>query len=246
MQTLVGVLRFGAAVILSLFFAALEILTLPFHQGGYLFHSLARGWARSVLFVCGVNVTVKGLEKLDLSRNYVYVSNHASMFDIPAIIAGIPDEIRIVYKRELERIPLFGWGLKWGSYVGIDRGKGAEAIRSLEEATGKIRSGASVLLYAEGTRTLDGKLQPFKRGAFNLAVKAGVPVVPLTVNGSFGILPKHSISIQPGRVELILEKPIFLGNDRGKDAELKLMEEVHTAIRKHYVEQSSHEAVNAS
>ena len=236
MGTLVGAARFVATVVISLFFAALELLTMPFHSGGYLFHALARGWAHTVLFVCGVRVETAGLGNIDASKNYVYVSNHASMFDIPAIIAGIPDQIRIVYKKELEVIPLFGWGLKWGSYIGIDRRKGVDAVRSLEEAAEKIRSGASVLLYAEGTRTLDGKLQPFKRGAFNLAVKAGVPVVPLTVNGSFHILRKRSIVIKPGRITLTLERPIAITGN-GKDVEMKLMNDVHEAIARHYVDQ---------
>jgi 1-acyl-sn-glycerol-3-phosphate acyltransferase len=160
------------------------------------------------------------------------------MFDIPAIIASIPDQIRIVYKKELEVIPFFGWGLKWGSYIGINRGRSPKAMKSIEEAVNTIRNGASVLLYAEGTRTLDGKLQPFRRGAFNLAVKAGVPVVPLTVNGSFNILPKHSVNIQPGTVELILESPIAIEGNPGKDAEMKLMEQVHAVIARHYVDQA--------
>jgi len=236
MATLFGSIRFLVAVANSMFFAALELLTLPFHYKGILFHALARGWAHTSLWICGVKVRVHGLEKLDRSRNYVYVSNHASMFDIPAIVAGIPDQIRIVYKKELEKIPIFGWGLKLGSYIGIDRSRGADAMKSLEEATEKIRRGASVLLYAEGTRTMDGKLQPFKRGAFNLAVKAGVPVVPLTVNGSYNILPKHSIAILPGTVELVLETPIAI-TGQGKEAEFALMEQVHTAIERHYINQ---------
>jgi 1-acyl-sn-glycerol-3-phosphate acyltransferase len=102
-----------------------------------------------------------------------------------------------------------------------------------------IRNGASVLLYAEGTRTRDGKLQPFRRGAFHLAVKAGVPVIPLTINGSFSILRKHSIIIQPGTVELILAPPISINGSTGKEAEMRLMEQVHTVIAKHYVEQTA-------
>jgi 1-acyl-sn-glycerol-3-phosphate acyltransferase len=237
MKTLLGLVRFVAAVVISLTFAALEILTLPFHRGGFLFHALARGWAHTVLFICGVKVQTVGLENVRLDRSYVYVSNHASMFDIPAIVAGIPGQIRIVYKKELEVIPIFGWGLKWGSYIGIDRGKGTDAVRSLEEAAEKIRNGASVLLYAEGTRTLDGKLQPFKRGAFNLAVKAGVPVVPLTVNGSFNILRKHSIAIHPGNITLVLGRPISINGGRGKEVEMKLMDDVHNAIAGSYVDQ---------
>lgn len=237
MGTILGTVRFVVALALSMFFAILELLTMPLHGKGWLFHALARMWARSVLFFCGVRVVVHGLERLERDRNYVYVSNHASMFDIPTIIASVPDQIRIVYKKELEKIPFFGWGLKLGSYIGIDRGRGMEAMKSLEEAVQKIRDGASVLLYAEGTRTEDGKLQPFKRGAFNLAVKAGVPVVPITINGSFGILRKRSYVVRPGTVELVLESPIEIPGGGNKESELQLMEQVHTAIARHYKDQ---------
>ncbi len=231
---LVGTLRFLAIVVVSLGFGFTALLTIPLDSTGKTFHANSRIWARVVLWLGGLRVSVKGLEKVPQTRNYVYVANHASMFDIPAIIAGIPDQIRIVYKKELEWIPLFGWGLKLGSYIGIDRQGGTKAMKSLEEAASRIRNGASVLLYAEGTRTLDGKLQPFKRGAFHLAVRSGVPVVPLTVNGSFHILRKHSTVIRPGNVEIILESPIEYSQDSSKNAERFLMEQVHTAISRHY------------
>jgi 1-acyl-sn-glycerol-3-phosphate acyltransferase len=237
MTTITGFLRFVLALLNSLFWATLEIL---FRVSGSdrLFHALARAWAKTTLAICGVTVRVRGLEKLEGGRSYVYVSNHASMFDIPAILAGIPDQIRIIYKQELHWFPVFGWGLRVGAYIAIDRSSGSEARRSLEEAVEKIRTGASVLLYAEGTRTLDGRLQPFKRGAFNLAVKAGVPVVPLTVNGSFSLLPKGTAVVHPGGIELVLEDPIPLSGD-GKEEELRLMEAVRTAIERHYVSQAA-------
>jgi 1-acyl-sn-glycerol-3-phosphate acyltransferase len=233
-----GAIRFFFAVLISIASAIAELLLIWVdRKRGRVFHAIARGWARTVLGLCSVRVTVRGLDKVDFSRNYVYVSNHASMFDIPVILAGIPDQIRIMYKKELDIIPFFGWGLRYGSYIGIDRGRGSNAVRSLEEAVEKIRRGASVLMYAEGTRTLDGKLQPFKRGAFNLALKAGIPVVPLTVNGSFSILPKHSVSVRPGTVELVLDAPIPVPEWAGKDAELQLMQDVHAAIARHYIDQ---------
>ena len=237
MKPLVGVLRFFGLFFLSMFFATIILVTLLFTRSSRLFHWFCRTWARWVLFVCGVKVHVRGVENLVPGESYVYVSNHASMFDIPSVIAGIPDQIRIVYKKELHWVPLFGWGLKFGSYIAIDRGRGAKAQKSLEKAIRKIRNGESVLLFAEGTRTLDGKLQPFKRGAFHIAVRAGVPVIPLTINGSYRILPKHTIRVQPGTVELTLEKPIRLAGALGKESELKLMEEVHAAIEKHYINQ---------
>ncbi len=236
MKAVIGVLRFVVAALNSLFFATLELIVLAVRKNDRVFHALARGWAHSTLWICGVKVKVRGLDLVDMNRNYVYVSNHASMFDIPAIIACIPDQIRILYKKELHWIPLFGWGLKFGSYIAIDRSKGSDAMRSLEAAAEKIRSGASALLYAEGTRTRDGKLQPFKRGAFNLAVKAGVPVVPLTVNGSFRLMPKSSIVVRPGHVEVVLDRPLEI-TGCGKDEEMRLIESVKERIEAHYVAQ---------
>jgi 1-acyl-sn-glycerol-3-phosphate acyltransferase len=233
-----GRLRFMAALVTSIFFAILELVMIGVdRKSGRTFHALARGWARTVLFLCGVKVTTRDREKVRFTRNYVYVSNHASMFDIPVIIANIPDQIRIVYKKELNVIPFFGWGLKFGPYIAIDRGHGADALRSIESAVERIRQGASVLLYAEGTRTLDGKLQPFKRGAFNLAVRAGIPVVPLTVNGSYAIMRKRSVNVRPGSVELVLGEPIPVPVGNGKDAERVLMDQVHSAIEREYIEQ---------
>jgi len=233
-----GRIRFVAAAAVSIASAILELILIWVdRKRGRVFHAIARGWARTVLHVCGVRVRVRGLENVDFSRNYVYVSNHASMFDIPVIVSSVPDQIRIIYKKELEVIPFFGWGLRFGSYIGIDRGRGTKALRSLESAVEKIRRGASVLMYAEGTRTLDGKLQQFKRGAFNLALRAGTPVVPLIVNGSYTILPKHSMNVRPGSVELVMERPVPVPAREGKDAEMQLMQDVHAAIARHYIDQ---------
>jgi 1-acyl-sn-glycerol-3-phosphate acyltransferase len=239
MKTPLGILRFLAGVGVCLIFAVLAILSIPFDRGtGRLFHMVSRAWAITVLFVGGVRVEVTGLDRLRQDRAYIYVSNHASLFDIPVVFAGIPDDIRVVYKKELEKIPVFGWGLKMGAYIAIDRGHGPRAARSLDEAIRKMQQGASLLLYAEGTRTLDGKLQPFKRGAFHLAHRAAVPVVPLTINGTFSILRKHSMLIRPGTAHLILGDPIEPATATGRDAELQLMHTVHRVIVSTYIDQT--------
>lgn len=240
MTAMLGLVRFVLGVAISLLAGGIEILMLPFDRHrGRVFHAIARAWARVVLLVCGVRVRVSGLEKLDRSCNYVYASNHASMFDIPCVLAGIPDQIRIIFKKELERIPFFGWGLKWGHYISVDRASTSSAMQSLAEASRKIREGASVLLYAEGTRTTDGRLQAFKRGAFKLALESGVPVVPLTINGSYTIMKRRSLVVRPGQVHLVLEDPISVEGMQGKEAELALMMRVRAAISKNYIDQST-------
>ena len=235
---IVSVVKLVAIILWTACISAIEILITPFHRTGKLFHALARIHARGMLAVAGVKLRVEGLENVDFSRSYIYVANHASLFDIPAVLAGVPDQIRIVYKKELERIPLFGWGLKYGkTYISVDRASGSDAVRTLEDAAAKIRHGASVILFAEGTRSPDGRLQQFKRGAFNLAVKAGIPVVPLTINGSWNILKKKSFTIRPGIITLVLSKPIEPPAADGKESEFRLCDDVRLAIERNYKNQ---------
>lgn len=229
---IVSFLKVLFALFWSAFMAALELLTIPFNgKDGRLFHALARVHARGVLAASGVKLEVEGAGRVPLTRSYVYVANHASLFDIPAVVAGIPDQIRIVYKKELEWIPIFGWGLKFGkTYIGIDRGGGHEAMKSIDDAVAKIRGGASVILFAEGTRTSDGSLQPFKRGPFNLAVRAGVPVVPVAITGSYDVLPRHSWRIRPGTIRITLSEPLEAPAPNGKESEMALRDAVHRVI----------------
>ncbi len=221
----------------TLFYSVLAIFSVVFDRTGSMYHSIGRTWAKKALRIFGVKVHLSGFENLEKGKTYVYVSNHASMFDIPAVIGNIPDEVRIVYKKELSYIPIWGWALAVGHYISIDRLSAKDAMKSLDEAAEKIRQGASVLLFAEGTRTGTGKLQPFKRGAFSLAAKSGIPVVPLTINNSFNILPKGSLRIRPADISLVVDKPISTTSVDGKADEMKLMDAVRAAISKHYIEQ---------
>ncbi|RCK74549.1 MAG: 1-acyl-sn-glycerol-3-phosphate acyltransferase [Ignavibacteriae bacterium] len=235
---IISIIKIILIFIISVLSGIAALITIPFNKNGKVFHYLARLYAKGILLVSGVKVRTVGVENLQSGKSYIYVSNHASGFDIPAVIAGIPDQIRIVYKKELGKIPIWGWALKYNrTYIPIDRSSGADAIKSLDEAAEKMKSGASVLLFAEGTRTKDGKLQPFKRGAFNLAVKSGVPVIPLTINGSFKILPKKKFRILPGQITLVLGKPIDVKIDGGKQEEIRLMDEVYKVISNNYIEQ---------
>lgn len=236
---ILSAIRLLFAAGLMILAAIAVIVVVPIDPRGKVFHGIARLYSRTVLKFCGIKLRVEGLNRIDMSHSHIYVSNHASQFDIPAVIAGIPDQIRIVYKKELEKVPFFGWGLKWPKvYIGVDRRGGQEALQNLDAAAETIRNGASVLLFAEGTRSPDGRLQPFKRGAFNLAVKAGVPVVPLTINGSFSILSKNSLRLRPGTITLVLDEPIAPPARNGKETEMELRDRVHAAIESHYVNQS--------
>ncbi len=231
-------LKFAVIALVTIPVALLEIVLSFVDRSGASFHAVGRFWSWMILRLYGIRVSVEGKEHLNPSESYIYVSNHASMFDIPAVLVGIPDQIRIVLKKELTRIPFFGWAMALGPYIVIDRFHAKDAARSLDQAAVRMRNGASVLLFAEGTRTLDGKLQPFKRGAFALASKSGVPIIPVAINNTFRILPKGSRIVRPAHITLVLGRPIPTQGISGKQAEMKLMEEVHQAIAENYVDQS--------
>ncbi|MCX6135010.1 MAG: lysophospholipid acyltransferase family protein [Ignavibacteriales bacterium] len=215
----------------------IALISTPLDRTGVTFHLMSRLWCSFILWLFHIKIRTKGAELLDPKQRYVYISNHASAFDIPAVVVGIPDGIRFVLKKELTRIPIWGWALKYGHYITIDRGKARDAMKSLDEAAVHMRNGASVILFAEGTRTRDGRLQPFKRGAFTLAVKAGNPIVPVTINNTFRILPRGSLRVNPADIELVFGEPIQTTAIDGRDGEQRLMEQVRQAIAAAFTEQ---------
>lgn len=222
-----------AAIPLSL----IALFSTPLDRSGRTFHAMSRTWSKLILVLFGIKVVTRANGQIIPGQHYVYISNHASAFDIPALVCGIPDDIRFVLKKELTRIPIWGWALKYGHYITIDRGKARDAMKSLDEAAGRIRKGASVILFAEGTRTRDGKLQPFKRGAFTLAAKAGIPIVPVTINNTFKIMRKGSWRISPADIHLVLGAPVPTEGVTDREGEQRLMNAVREEITKHYVDQ---------
>jgi len=217
--------------------SAVALLSIPFERKGKLFRLMALWWSQFILWIFGIEISTKFIEDLDLSKSYVFVANHASMFDIPAVIVALRGKINLVFKKELARIPLWGWTLKFGHFIMIDRSNPVNAMKSLERAANSIREGNSIILFPEGTRTRDGKLQPFKRGAFSLAISSKVPVVPVTINGTYKILPRGSIKINPSKISVIVERPINTEKFSGKEGELELMRKAYAVIEKYYVDQ---------
>jgi 1-acyl-sn-glycerol-3-phosphate acyltransferase len=215
----------------------IALLSTPLDRSGRTFHWTSRMWSRFILWLFHIRVKTRGADFIDRSKHYIYISNHASAIDIPAVVVGIPDDIRFVLKKELTRIPIWGWALRYGHYIAIDRSKARDAIKSLDEAAERMRNGASVILFAEGTRTRDGRLQPFKRGAFTLAAKAGIPIIPVTINNTYNILPKGSLRVNKGDIELVFGKPIPTSSIEGREGEARLIEQVRQAISETYIEQ---------
>ena len=223
---------------ISLVLSILAFGSIPFDRKGDFFRWCPWLWSKCILWTFGIKITVKGLENIDLNKPYIFVSNHASMADIPTVMVALNGKVNIVFKKELTWVPIWGWALRFGPFIMIDRSNPRDALASIERAMQTIRSGQSVILFPEGTRTNDGKLKPFKRGAFSLAAKSGVPVVPMTINNTYGIMPKGTFSVKKADISVILEKPILTVGLESKTDELELIEQVHKAIEKHYIDQA--------
>lgn len=160
---------------------------------GHIYDWCARSWARWIVAAAGVEVRMEGVERLHLERPQVFVSNHVSWFDVFALAAVLPKRYRFVAKKELERIPIFGTAWKAAGHISVDRSDRRAAIQSLDRAGETIRrDSSSIIIFPEGTRSWDGQLQPFKKGAFMLALHTGVEIVPVAVVGSRDVLPKGS------------------------------------------------------
>lgn len=193
----------------SIIFCLWGLIVGLFDRTGEKVHRMtAVPWARGILKVCGVKVFVIGLENVDANVPRVYMNNHQSFFDIFALLACLPVHFKFILKQELMKIPLLGPAMKRAGYISIDRANPRKAIKSMNEAAEKIRKGASVLIFPEGTRSQDGQLLPFKKGGFTLALKSGCDIVPITIDGSRRIAPKGSLRINKGSFNLHIGKPI--------------------------------------
>jgi 1-acyl-sn-glycerol-3-phosphate acyltransferase len=171
---------------------------------------LGRVWSRVMLRAVGARVEFEGLEFLDSGRPTVYVSNHLSNVDIWALLLVLPLETRFVAKQELRRIPVLGWAMAASGFVFVDRKNRTRAIHSLEAAAQTIRSGRSVVVFPEGTRSRDGHLQPFKKGPFHLALRADVRLIPVAISGSRDVLEPGSLRVTPGNVTVRFLPPVAL------------------------------------
>ncbi|AAM73253.1 MAG TPA: 1-acyl-sn-glycerol-3-phosphate acyltransferase [Chlorobaculum sp.] len=202
-------LLFFLVIIPVMFFGMLFALVLNlFDPSGDQFHKMAAWWGRFSARVLGIEVKVEGEENYNPNKNYLVVSNHAGMADIPLILGSMKLNLRFVAKEELGKIPVFGPALKSAGYVFIKRGQNREALQSMLKAADTLKAGRSIHIFPEGTRSKTGKILPFKRGAFIIAEKAKVPVLPVTIVGSNLITPKKSLKINHGTVRLIIGKPI--------------------------------------
>ncbi len=200
-----------------------------FDPTGRFLHKYAGLWARFGLFLAGVRLHIRDVEKIPDGQPVIFMGNHQSNFDILALYAALPHHFSWIAKEELFKIPFFGFAMRRAGYIPLDRGDGRRALKSMEEAARKIRNGVSVIVFPEGTRTRDGNLLPFKRGGFLLAARAGVPIVPFTINGTARINPAKTLKLKRGNVSIHFSNPIETTGSTGKKRD-DLIDRVKDAI----------------
>ena len=214
----------------TIFWCTWAFFLTPFDRKKSLVHRYAGvPWARCILFVSGVKVISRGVERIDPAIPRIYMCNHQSYFDILTLLACLPVGFKFIMKKELMKIPLLGFTMKSAGYIGIVREDPRQAVKSMNEAAEKIRNGASVLIFPEGTRSPDGRLQEFKKGGFNLALRACSDIVPIAITGSFKIVPKGSLTINRGTIRIGFGEAISIKDCSKHDMDL-IMEKTRNAM----------------
>lgn len=187
----------------------LILLLAPFDRTGKLVDRISRWWSWAILRIGGVRLKVEGLDRLDPSRQYIFMANHRSNIDIPVLVQSLAEfQLRWLAKKELLFVPFFGWAVLASRQIIVDRSNRSRAIAILRRAREKIAGGISVVIFPEGTRSISGQLLPFKKGGFVLALRTRTPIVPVVINGSGTILPRRDWRIRPGEIEVIIGEPL--------------------------------------
>jgi 1-acyl-sn-glycerol-3-phosphate acyltransferase len=198
-----AIIQLSVMVVATLVFASaatlLSLLGLP--RAAYV---PVRAWAWILLASTGVRYRAHGLDNVPSSGSYVVICNHCSHLDGPTIALALPHPVYFVIKKELAKIPLWGLAARKLGFIAVDRSNSAEARAEMARAVATVRDGRRVLVFAEGTRSPDGHLQPFKKGGFHLAIDAQVPILPVTVNGSHALFPKAGTAVRPGTLDVIV------------------------------------------
>lgn len=178
---------------------------------GNLAFSMSKIWAYTMLAVSFVRTEIKNRSRIDPKTSYILISNHQSLYDILALVTTLGIQYRWFIKKEVLKIPLFGYGLYASRNIFIDRSNTARAIESINKGIERLPKGVSLMVFAEGTRSPDGRIHEFKKGGFVTAVRRKIPILPVTVNGSRRILPKGSLAFKPGKIQVVIGNPIDTG-----------------------------------
>jgi 1-acyl-sn-glycerol-3-phosphate acyltransferase len=199
-----------AVSVYTIVLGSISLFSTLIDRTGNFAHRCARAWASLILKTTGVRVRVSGLEHLQAGRSYVFAANHQSIYDIPIVFTSIPFQLRIVAKDSLGRIPFMGWHLRRAGHLLVDRrNPGADIVEKMRRLVGES---SSLIVFPEGTRSVDGTVGRFKKGSFLVAVDAGLPVVPVSIRGSRHVMKKGRLMVCRGEVELTIHPPIPTGD----------------------------------
>jgi 1-acyl-sn-glycerol-3-phosphate acyltransferase len=183
-----------------------------FERRGYFAHWCARTWARLILLTTGVSVRIEGLERVRPGGSYVFVSNHQSHYDTAVLFASLPHQLRIIAKESLGSFPFLGWHLRRTGHILVDRRR-PDRSAIFKWADRLLNEGLSLIVYPEGTRSDDGRVQRFKPGSFQIALQSGLPVVPISIVGTRQVMRKGELAARPGAVRLVVHEPIDTTGD---------------------------------
>jgi 1-acyl-sn-glycerol-3-phosphate acyltransferase len=199
---------------------AMGLLALPgglFDRSGRRLHWFSTTWSRLIMKTIFSPVTVTGLDRIDISKPHVYAVNHGSAIDIPVIYANLPFQFRIAFKKELLSYPVVGWQLKRSGQVCIDQQNPSHSVSSIRSALKGLKAGLPLVIFPEGGRTPDGEIKPFLAGAFFLAIKAQVDIVPIALVGTYELLPMNTYHIKSRPLEMRVGEPISTNRLKGHD-----------------------------
>ncbi len=201
-----------AIVVVSLYVLVLGSLSilLVWVAGGNpsVLYSVGRFGCSLLTRLAGIKVEVQGREHIKPGRTYLFLANHQGNCDPPALLPAIPRDVRFLLKKELRRVPLLGRIMKLGGFIFIDRKNRASALQGMEDAVAQMRAGQSFLVFPEGTRSRTGRMGPFKKGPFMMAIQAAIPIIPITISGSFEVMPPDRLKISPGTIRVTLHPEI--------------------------------------
>jgi 1-acyl-sn-glycerol-3-phosphate acyltransferase len=208
-----------AAVFVTIPVASAVIVLAFFSSSAGVIDWMIRLWARLLVAAAGIDLHIENAEALDPNRRYILVANHYSYYDIPCILAAVPQPIRFMAKVSLFKIPIFGWSLARAGFIPIDRQNRRTAVKSFDLAAERIRRGNTIVIFPEEGRSRNREMRPFQRGAFLLAIKSELPVVPMAIDGTYEVFGVGAKRIKPGRVTLKIGTPIATEGATLKDKE---------------------------
>ena len=209
LNRLSSLFRYAGMALWSIFWIPAALLMGTLRRDSSLPLRFARQyWGPGMLRLAGADLRVEGDPAAVSDRPAIYVMNHQSSLDIPAAFAVLPVDLRFIAKHTLRKVPFLGWYMSWTGMVFVDRSNSTQAVGTLNAAAERVRGGISLLAYPEGTRSRDGRVLPFKKGPFVLALQAAVPVVPIAIEGSMKCMPAHLRPFRPGIVRIAIGAPI--------------------------------------